>query len=58
VAFGEGRLGEAPLLYSSRHGWRVGGEAAREKGESVRDRLTARVEARFGFGGPDATNVP
>ena len=48
VASGEGRLGEPPLLYSSRHGWRVAGESAREKGDSVRDRLTARVEAEFG----------
>jgi len=44
VAFGEGRLGEPPLLYSSRHGWRVAGEGARAPGDSVRDRLTARVE--------------
>jgi len=48
VAFGEGRLGEPPLLYSSRHGWRVAGESARAPGDSVRDRLTARVDAEFG----------
>ncbi len=39
----EGRLGEPPLLYSARHGWRVTGGAAREKGVSVRDELLARV---------------
>lgn len=44
--FGEGRLGEDPLLYSSRHGWRKAGEKAREPGRSVRDELLARLEAR------------
>jgi flavin reductase (DIM6/NTAB) family NADH-FMN oxidoreductase RutF len=44
VAVGEGRLGEPPLLYSSRLGWRVTGPGAREPGESVRDRLLARIE--------------
>jgi flavin reductase (DIM6/NTAB) family NADH-FMN oxidoreductase RutF len=39
----EGRLGEPPLLYSARHGWRVTGDNAREKGQSVRDELLARV---------------
>jgi flavin reductase (DIM6/NTAB) family NADH-FMN oxidoreductase RutF len=39
----EGRLGEPPLLYSARHGWRVTGPRAREKGRSVRDELLARV---------------
>jgi len=43
--FGEGRLGEDPLLYSSRHGWRKAGEKAREPGRSVRDELLARLEA-------------
>ncbi len=38
-----GRLKHAPLLYSSRLGWRVAGGAARESGESVRDRLLARL---------------
>ena len=38
----EGRLGEPPLLYSSRLGWRVTGERAREPGDSIRDRLLAR----------------
>jgi len=40
----EGRLGEPPLLYSARHGWRVTGDNAREKGVSVRDELLARVD--------------
>lgn len=39
----EGRLKEPPLLYSSRLGWRVTGDAAREKGVSVRDQLLARL---------------
>ena len=39
----EGRLGEPPLLYSARHGWRVTGDNAREKGQSVRDELLQRV---------------
>ena len=40
----EGRLGEPPLLYSSRLGWRATGGRAREPGASVRDRLLARLE--------------
>ncbi|MBI4936234.1 MAG: flavin reductase [Actinobacteria bacterium] len=39
-----GRLKEPPLLYSSRLGWRIAGEKAREPGESVRDGLLARLE--------------
>jgi len=39
----EGRLGEPPLLYSARHGWRVTGENARGKGVSIRDQLLERV---------------
>lgn len=39
----EGRLKEPPLLYSSRLGWRMTGDAAREKGVSVRDQLLARL---------------
>ena len=39
----EGRLGEPPLLYSARHGWRTTGDRAREQGRSVRDELLARV---------------
>jgi len=45
TAVGEGRLGEPPLLYSSRMGWRVAGGKAREPGDSVRDRLLARLDA-------------
>jgi flavin reductase (DIM6/NTAB) family NADH-FMN oxidoreductase RutF len=45
VATGEGRLREAPLLYSSRLGWRAAGESAREPGQSVRDRLLERLAA-------------
>ena len=41
--FGEGRLGEDALLYSSRHGWRRSGEKARETGRSVRDELLERL---------------
>ena len=44
VAHGEGRLGEPPLLYSSRHGWRTGEKSAREPGVSIRDALLARLE--------------
>lgn len=40
----EGRLKEPPLLYSSRLGWRVTGDPAREKGVSIRDALLARLE--------------
>lgn len=45
TAAGTGRLEEPPLLYSSRHGWRVTGPKARAAGDSVRDRLLARAEA-------------
>lgn len=40
-----GRLKDPPLLYSSRLGWRATGDPAREPGESVRDRLLARLDA-------------
>jgi len=43
--YGTGRLKEPPLLYSSRHGWRVTGDKAREPGSSVRDRLLERLAA-------------
>lgn len=43
IAVGEGRLKAAPLLYSSRLGWRATGEPARQPGDSVRDRLLARL---------------
>ena len=48
TGYGYGRLKEPPLLYSSRHGWRILGERARKPGDSVRDRLLARLtEAGF-----------
>lgn len=40
---GYGRLDEPTLLYSSRHGWRALGERARKPGDSIRDRLLARL---------------
>jgi len=40
----EGRLGEPPLLYSARHGWRITGENARARGVSIRDELLARLD--------------
>lgn len=43
--FGYGRLKESPLIYSSRHGWRVANDKARTPGESPRDALLARVAA-------------
>jgi flavin reductase (DIM6/NTAB) family NADH-FMN oxidoreductase RutF len=43
VAVGAGRLKEPPLLYSSRLGWRVTGDKAREPGRSIRDELLARL---------------
>lgn len=42
---GTGRLKEPPLLYSSRQGWRIAGDKAREPGSSVRDRLLERLAA-------------
>lgn len=44
----EGRLREPPLLYSSRLGWRVTGDKAREPGRSIRDELLVRL-ADLGF---------
>jgi flavin reductase (DIM6/NTAB) family NADH-FMN oxidoreductase RutF len=41
---GVGRLEQPPLLYSSRHGWRVTGDKAREPGVSIRDQLLARLD--------------
>lgn len=38
------RLKDPPLLYSSRLGWRVTGDKAREPGVSIRDQLLGRVE--------------
>ena len=43
--YGYGRLREAPLVYSSRHGWRVASDKARAPGESPRDALLARLAA-------------
>lgn len=45
VDVGAGRLKEPPLLYSSRLGWRVTGDKAREPGTSVRDVLLERLAA-------------
>jgi flavin reductase (DIM6/NTAB) family NADH-FMN oxidoreductase RutF len=47
----EGRLREPPLLYSSRLGWRVTGDKAREPGRSIRDELLERLAAA-GFDAP------
>ena len=44
----EGRLKEPPLLYSSRMGWRISGEKARDPGVSIRDQLLDRL-AQAGF---------
>jgi flavin reductase (DIM6/NTAB) family NADH-FMN oxidoreductase RutF len=41
--FGYGRLKEPPLVYSSRHGWRIAADKARAPGDSIRDRLLARL---------------
>lgn len=38
-----GRLGVPPLTYSSRLGWRIASEKAREPGVSVRDELLQRL---------------
>ena len=53
VAVGAGRLKEPPLLYSSRLGWRISGDKAREPGVSVRDELLARLAASGLDVGPD-----
>src|SRR3954454_1924945 len=53
VAAHEGRLKEPPLLYSSRLGWRVTGDAAREEGVSVRDRLLERLREAADDTDPD-----
>ena len=44
VAVIPNRLKDPPLLYSSRLGWRVTGDKAREPGVSIRDQLLERVE--------------
>ena len=43
--FGYGRLKEPPLVYSSRHGWRIVGDKARPPGVSIRDQLLERLAA-------------
>ena len=48
VATSSGRLEAPPLLYSSRLGWRVTGDKARQPGDSIRDRLLERLEQRTG----------
>ena len=45
IEVGTGRLKEPPLLYSSRLGWRITGDKAREPGRSIRDELLERLEA-------------
>ena len=47
VDVGAGRLREPPLLYSSRLGWRVTGDKAREPGRSIRDELLRLAAAGF-----------
>lgn len=41
------RLKDPPLLYSSRLGWRVTGDKAREPGVSIRDQLLDRVAEQY-----------
>ena len=49
-----GRLKEPPLLYSSRLGWRITGDKAREPGRSIRDELLDRLAAAgFEVGGDE-----
>ena len=45
IEVGPGRLKEPPLLYSSRLGWRISGDKAREPGRSIRDELLERLAA-------------
>ena len=52
--FGYGRLKEPPLVYSSRHGWRIVGDKARPPGVSIRDQLLERLAALgIDASGPD-----
>ncbi|CAB4889555.1 unannotated protein [freshwater metagenome] len=53
VEVGPGRLKEPPLLYSSRLGWRITGDRAREPGYSVRDKLLDRLSAAGFDSDPD-----
>lgn len=50
---GSSRLKDPPLLYSSRLGWRITGDKAREPGTSVRDVLLARLAAAGFDSAPD-----
>jgi flavin reductase (DIM6/NTAB) family NADH-FMN oxidoreductase RutF len=52
VDVGAGRLKDPPLLYSSRLGWRVTGDKARQPGRSIRDELLERLAAA-GFDMPE-----
>ena len=52
VDVGAGRLKAPPLLYSSRLGWRITGDKAREPGRSIRDELLERLAAA-GFDASD-----
>lgn len=58
IASGEGRLREPALTYSSRQGWRIAADRAREKGTSVRDVLLARLAALGLDAGDDAPEDP
>jgi flavin reductase (DIM6/NTAB) family NADH-FMN oxidoreductase RutF len=55
VEVGAGRLKEPPLLYSSRLGWRITGDKAREPGRSIRDELLERLAAA-GFNTSDGAD--
>lgn len=44
VGVRDGRLKADPLVYSSRHGWRIADTKARVPGASVRDVLLSRLE--------------
>jgi flavin reductase (DIM6/NTAB) family NADH-FMN oxidoreductase RutF len=54
VEVGPGRLKDPPLLYSSRLGWRITGDKAREPGTSIRDALLERLAAAGFDATPDA----
>jgi len=56
VEVGPGRLKEPPLLYSSRLGWRITGDKAREPGTSVRDVLLERLAAAGFDAAPDGNS--
>ncbi|MEX0848393.1 MAG: flavin reductase family protein [Ilumatobacteraceae bacterium] len=53
VEVGPGRLKDPPLLYSSRLGWRITGDKAREPGTSIRDALLDRLAAAGFDAAPD-----